>query len=190
MDIEIEIQVKIENSKPLLEFLKKRAKFQKEKHQIDEYFSPAHRNFLETRPVKEWLRLRNADGNYSLNYKNWHFDKNGKSHYCDEYESKIDDFNKTKKIFSALNFKSIVTVDKLRKIWEYRNYEISVDSVKKLGDFVEIEYIGRDDKVNPEEITGKMIKFLKDLKVGKIERNYAGYPFMLLFSDEVKHEVQ
>ena len=89
-NIEIEIQVNVENSKPLIEFLEKDGVFQSEKRQIDEYFSPALKDFLTTRPVAEWLRLRDADGKYSINYKNWHFDKNGKSHYCDEFETKLE----------------------------------------------------------------------------------------------------
>ena len=189
-NIEIEIQVKIENSKPLLEFLKKNAEFKAEKNQIDEYFSPAHRNFLETRPVNEWLRLRNANGTYFINYKNWHSDENGKSNYCDEYETIIEDLDKIKKIFEAINFKSVVIVNKMRKIWVYENYEIAIDSVKDLGNFVEIEYIGKNKKVDPKKITKEMVNFLKNLKLGKIERNYVGYPFMLLFKNEVKHEVQ
>jgi len=48
---EIEIQVKIENSQPLLEFLEKKGEFKSEKHQIDEYFSPAHRDFVAVRPA-------------------------------------------------------------------------------------------------------------------------------------------
>ena len=59
-NIEIEIQVNIENSKPLIEFLEKNAEFKLEEHQIDEYFSPAHRDFVAVRPVNEWLRLRNS----------------------------------------------------------------------------------------------------------------------------------
>ena len=189
-NIEIEIQVKIENNKPLLEFLEKNAEFKAEKNQIDEYFSPAHRNFLKTRPVNEWLRLRSADGIYSINYKNWHSGENGKGNYCDEYETKVEDSDKAKKIFNAINFKSIVTVNKMRKIWVHKNYEIAVDSVKDLGNFVEIEYIGKNEKVDPKKITEEMVIFLKNLKLGKIERNYVGYPFMLLFKNEVKHEVQ
>lgn len=189
-NIEIEIQVKIENNKPLLEFLKKNAEFKTEKNQIDEYFSPAHRNFLKTRPVNEWLRLRSANGIYSINYKNWHSDENGKSNYCDEYETKIEDLDKVKKIFNAINFKSIVIVNKMRKIWIYENYEIAIDSVKDLGNFVEMEYIGKNEKVDPKKITEEMVGFLKNLKLGKIERNYVGYPFMLLFKNEVEHEIQ
>jgi len=189
-NIEIEIQVNIENSKPLLEFLEKNAVFQKENHQIDEYFSPIHRNFIEVRPVEEWLRLRDSSGKYSINYKNWHFDKNGKGHYCDEYETKIEDLNQLRKILEVLNFKSLVVVDKVRKIWTYGEYEISMDSVKGLGYFVEIEYVGKDNQADPKKITDEMVKFIKGINCGKITRNYVGYPFQLLFPDEVKLEEQ
>jgi len=188
-DIEIEIQVKIENSKPLMEFLEKNADFRSEKHQIDEYFSPAHRNFIGVRPVKEWLRLRDSGGQYFISYKNWYFGKDGKGHYCDEHETKTEDLTQIKKILEALNFKSIVKVDKLRKTWIYKNYEIAMDSVKELGDFVEIEYIGKEEKVDPKKITEEMVAFLKDMGCGKIKR-YMGYPFQLLFPGEVKFEEQ
>lgn len=189
-NIEIEIQVNTENSKSLVEFLEKEAEFKGEKHQIDEYFTPAHRNFLDIRPVKEWLRLRNADGKYSLNYKNWHYDDNDKSSYCDEYETSIESIDAIKKIFAVLNFKSIVTVDKIRKIWHYQDYEIALDSVKGLGNFVEIEYKGTDDTADPKQITNEMIEFLKQHNCGTIKRNYKGYPFLLLFPDEVEYEKQ
>ena len=189
-DVEIEIQVSIENNKPLINFLEKNADFKKESHQIDEYFSPTHRNFVEVRPVNEWLRLRDSGGKYSINYKNWHYDKDGKGHHCDEYETKIEDLNQLKKILDVLNFKSLVKVDKIRKTWAYKDYEIAVDSVKGLGDFVEIEYIGREEKVDPKKITEEMINFLKSVGCGQIKRNYVGYPFQLLFPEEVKYEEQ
>lgn len=186
-DIEIEIQVNIENSKPLLNFLEKNADFQKENHQTDEYFSPAHRDFTAVRPIKEWLRLRNSDGKYSITYKNWHFDENGKSGHCDEYETGINDLNQAQKILKVLDFKSIVTVDKLRKTWTYKDYEIDIDLISGLGDFVEIEYIGNED-ADPKKITEEMVNFLKEVGCGKIKRNYVGYPFQLLFPEETKYE--
>ncbi len=187
---EIEIQVKIEKSQPLLNFLEKNAEFKTQKHQIDEYFTPVHHDFTNVRPVKEWLRLRNAEGNYSINYKNWHFDDQGKSHYCDEYETKIEDLDKLKKILIALNFKSLTIVNKTRRTWLYKNYEIAIDSVKNLGDFVEIEYMGEEENFEPKKITEEMISFLKKIDCGKIERNYLGYPFLLLFPNEAKWETQ
>lgn len=186
--IEIEIQVRISDSKLLLDFLSANAKFRGEKFQKDEYFSPAHRNFLDKKPIKEWLRLRESKEN-SLNYKNWHYDKVGKSHYCDEHESTIGDIEQTRKIFEVLDIKPIVIVKKTRKVWDYKDYEISIDSVKNLGDFVEIEYKGKDENVKPEIITGEMIKFLKDIGIKKIEQNFVGYPFLLLFPEDNQFEL-
>jgi len=57
-----------------------------------------------------------------------------------------------------------------------------------LGDYVEIEYIGKDKNAGPKKVTDEMVGFLKSLGCGKIIRNYAGYPFLLLFANEVKYE--
>lgn len=189
-NIEIEIQVNIENSKSLIGFLEKNGKFVSESHQIDEYFSPFHKNFIGVRPVKEWFRLRNSGGKYSINYKNWYFDENGRTNHCDEYETKIEDITKLRKILSALDFKSLIAVDKIRKTWTYKDYEVALDSVKGLGDFVEIEYIGKDADIEPKKITQEMIRFLKNFDCGQIKRNYVGYPFQLMFPEEVKFESQ
>ncbi len=184
---EIEIQVNIENKKPLIEFLEKNAQFKSENQQIDEYFSPIHRNFIEVRPVKEWFRLRSSGKDYSINYKNWHIDDKGRSIYCDEYETKIENLDTIKEMLKILNFKTITKVKKTRKTWNYKDYEINIDAVKNLGDFVEIEYIGKEN-VDPKEITNQMVDFLKNLGCGTIKRNYRGYPFQLLFPDEVEYE--
>ncbi len=187
--IEIEIKVNLENVNPLLDFLESKAIFQSEKRQVDEYFSPSHDDFLAVRPVERWLRLRSANDKYSLNYKNWYFDTEGKSNHCDEFETKIEELEPIKKMLSALNFKTIVIVDKLRKTWTYQDYEIAIDAVKDLGDFVEIEYIGKDNQADPKKIADEMIVFLKNINCGKITRNYVGYPFLLLFPEEINIEI-
>ncbi len=186
--IEIEIQVRVERTKRLIQFLKKNGKFVGKKHQVDQYFTPAHRNFLGTRPTKEWLRLRNSSGNFSINYKNWHIDKNGRCHHCDEYESSIGDIKQLKNIFTALNLKSLTVVDKVRSIWLYQGLEIAIDSVKGLGDFLEIELKADSKGKAPAEITSEMVAFLKKFDCGIIKRNYVGYPFRLLFPNEVTEE--
>jgi len=185
---EIEIHVQIENSKQLKTFLQKKAKYLGEYHQIDTYYSPSHRNFTKIRPIKEWLRLRDSSGKYYITYKNWHYDKAGRSHYCDEYESSIQDIKQLKRIFSALDIKPIVTVNKVRKVWGYEVYEISLDEIKNLGDFVEIEYKDKKSSKKPAEITQEMVRFLKKFNVGDISRNYLGYPFQILFPKEMEYE--
>lgn len=189
-NVEIEIQVNVENSSGLIEFLKRKGVWQGEKHQIDEYFSPQWRDFLSVRPVIEWLRLRDASGHYSINYKKWRPNAKGETHHCDEFETKIDNLDMVKKILRALDLKTIAVVDKIRKVWNYQNYEIAVDSVKNLGNFVEVEYIGTDENINPEKVTEEMIRFLKKSGCGKISRNFQGYPFLILFPKEAKYEIQ
>lgn len=95
-----------------------------------------------------------------------------------------------RKIFAALHFRSVAVVDKIRKTWLYDKYEISLDSIKGLGDFVEIEYNSEDAAtVDPKVVTDAMVQFLKDRGCGVIKRNYQGYAFLILFPDERENEV-
>ncbi len=186
-DIEIEIQVKLDGAAKLEKFLTKEAKFTGDNYQKDEYFTPAHKDFLKTRPVAEWLRIRESYKN-SINYKLWHYDSSGRSQYCDEYETTIDDIDQVRKIFKAVGNKLIATVEKKRKTWNYKEYEIAIDHITGLGDFVEVEYKGKKLTQEPEEIMSGMVKFLKEVGCTNIQRNSVGYPFMLMFPDEVEFE--
>ena len=197
-NVEIEIQAKLAKIKPLLAFLKKKGKLVGKKRQKDYYFSPEdkEKDFLKVRPVVEWLRLRDArldsakraDGKLSVNYKYWHHNKNGRSYFSDEYETEIGSIEQGEKILKALKFRPIATVSKVRQIWNYKDYEIAVDKVKSLGDFVEIEYMSSAKSAFAKKIGDEMIKFLKDLGCGKIELSWQGYPFQLLFPEEVEYE--
>ncbi|MBU0570368.1 class IV adenylate cyclase [Patescibacteria group bacterium] len=186
-DTEIEIQVKVEKTAQLLRFLKKNGTFIHKTYQIDEYYTPKHRNFTKVRPVKEWLRLRKTDQDASTTYKNWKYDKSGRSWHCDEHETKIERLDQLRKIFAVLNFKLLCKVDKKRTIWKYGIYEISFDRIAGLGSFVEMEYKGRK-KIKVNDVIVDMMKFLKKHGCGKIQRNNGGYPFMLMFPKEVKFE--
>jgi len=100
----------VDDVSALRALLEAEGQFVGEARQLDEYYSPADRDFLATRPVNEWLRLRDADGRYSMNYKHFYQGTDGKSTHCDEYETQIRDSNQLERILKALNFKKIVTV--------------------------------------------------------------------------------
>lgn len=187
-DVEIEIQVQLEKSKPLHEFLEKEAKFIGETIQVDEYFTPAHKNFIAEKPVNEWLRLRKTKKGCTITYKNWHRKEDGSSTHADEYETAFTDIDQMEKILSALNMRRLIKYEKLHKSYLYKDYEISLDTIEGLGDYVEVEYKGKN-AVDPEKITQEMISFLKSLDVGEITRNYVGYTYMLLFPGEGKFEI-
>ncbi len=188
-NIEIEIQVNVEKIKPLEEFLKKNAKFESENHQLDEYFTPAHKNFVAERPVKEWLRLRDADGKCYITYKNWHYTEKGEGTHADEYETEVKDIEATRKILEALDFRPVVKVDKVRKTWRYEDYEIAMDAVKGLDASVEIEHCGSVSNIEPQKIKKEMMDFLKEIGCGKLRSNKGGYAFLLLFPEEAEFKV-
>jgi len=185
---EIEIKVKVSNPALLIQFLQQHATFEGESHQCDAYFSPAHRDFLAKQPIHEWFRLREDSKGCSLNYKCWHYTKEGKSYNCDEYETPVGDRGAVENILKALNFVSLVVVDKNRSTWRFETYEIALDQVEGLGDFVEVEYKG-EDKTDPKAITDAMVRFLREHGCVSIERNYQGYPFLLLFPDRAQYEM-
>ena len=87
--------------------------------------------------------------------------------------------DRLEKILNVLDFKTVVVVDKLRRAYKYKEYEIAIDKVKGLGDFVELEYKSTKIK-DPKEITSEMSDFLKSLPLGKIVRNHVGYAAKLL----------
>lgn len=186
-NIEIEIKVKIENLSELVKFLDANGSFKGEKQQVDEYFSPEHEDFMAVRPVNEWLRLRQSEGRYSMDYKLWHRGANNVSEYCDEIETTVGNGDQARKILLALHFQPIGVVDKVRKAWVCQNYEIAIDSVKGLGDFVEIEYVGQDGNMDFHAIMAGMITFLKGLNCGKMEQISTGYIMLLLFPGETEY---
>lgn len=141
-DTEIEIKIKLDKDSFLKvrEKVENTAKFVKKVQQSDEYFTPVHRNFVEPKFPFEWLSIRKRGGKAILNYK--HFvPENAEVHtHCDELEAEIKNPEGMKKIFSALNLKSLVTVDKEREVYTYEDeFEIALDVVKDLGYFIEIE---------------------------------------------------
>lgn len=182
---EIEIQARIENSNDIRKLMTAEAVLVSENRQIDQYYVPAHRYFLKVKPTEEWFRIREEKGIFSVNYKKWHYE-NGIGIYADEFETSIGDKETYEKILEALNFKKIVTVDKTREKYNYKEYEVAFDAVVGLGDFVEIEWKG-DQNTNPKEVTDNMFDFLKDNNCGKVQNTNGGYPMSLLFPEDVKY---
>jgi adenylate cyclase class 2 len=176
--IEVELKFPLLNHTELTEKLKSIAKLEKKgDFQKDSYFTPAHRNFLSKKPVSEWLRLRESKKGFSLNYKKWH-NAVDKTVVCDEFETKIEDIDALRKLFENLNFRELIIVEKNRDIWNYKGTEISIDKVKELGNFIEIEAKGNFSNI--EEAKKHLYKILKELDAEVGEQDFEGYPYLLL----------
>lgn len=180
-DIETEIKIKLleKDWKNLNLFFQKEAKFMNENKQIDTYFQPTYRNFVNEEKIKsqekisEWLRIGKRGNTLILNYKKWY------DNYCDEYEVEIDNDKNLQKIFTVLEIEKLVVVEKTRKTYFYLDkYEVALDSVKDLGYFIEIEVKKYDKK--PMQEYDALLRVAKDLNLNLDCIDKRGYPYYLI----------
>ena len=180
--IEIELKFPLENMDVLKGELDKIASFKREDNQKDTYFIPFHRNFVKQKPIYEWLRIRevNKAGKKisTLNYKNFGENKKSDAVSCKEFETEIENSEVLRNIFKNLDIKEIIVVDKKRRDYSYKNTIISLDEVRGLGRFIEIEFDG--EAKNEEEAKNHLYKVLKEVGAEVGEQLFKGYPHLLL----------
>lgn len=178
-DIETEIKIKITEHeyKNLDKFMKEKALLLKENRQIDHYYQPTYRKFLNGEIINEWLRIGERGNRKILNYKNWH-----NNIYCDEYEVEIDNSDNLDKIFNILGLEKIATVDKKRKTFFYLDkYEIALDYIQELGYFIEIE-VKKYCKDLLDEYND-LLKVAKSLNLNLDNIDKRGYPYHLIYKN-------
>ena len=180
-DIETEIKIKLTEKeyKELDLLLKQEAIFINESRQVDTYYEPMYRKFIQDEfekgvSITEWLRIGIRGNKKILNYKHWYDNK-----YCDEYEVEIDNEKNLEKIFQVLGIEKLIVVNKTRKKYMFQNkYEIVLDNVEELGYFVEIEV--KEYKSTPLEEYDELLKFVKKCNLNLEQIDKVGYPYHLL----------
>lgn len=186
---EIEIHRRVKDPAKLMDFLNKNAdQIVESITQVDVYYTPAHEDYTKKDPIEKWFRLRSTDRSNSLDFKHWSFDKSGKSkNHCDEYVLEIKDVESAEKLLNALDFKKVVVVEKRRSIWMYNQIEISIDEVKHLGKFVELEAKGEKPI---EELLKELENLADKLELIKDSTMNLGYPILLLNNEEAKSDTE
>lgn len=130
------------------------------------------------RRISEWLRIRTEERGSSINFKRWHpVDALVKTH-ADEYESKVEEVEAIRRLLDALDFRPLVTVDKVREEWKLPEAEVVFDHVEGAGTFVEFEFKG--DAKNVEDATTRLDQFVASLDVELGKPINRGYPHILL----------
>tara|TARA_Y100000310_G_C20571624_1_gene758338 strand:- start:323 stop:889 length:567 start_codon:yes stop_codon:yes gene_type:complete len=176
--IEIEVKFPLKNKATVINFLNQHAKQKAiQTLQKDTYFTPAHKNFLSTQFPYEWLRLRESEKELVLNYKHFYPENEKDSDYCDEFETKIED-PVIRKILTSLQFKELVTVEKNRTTWMFKDVEIAIDDIKELGSFIELEIT--TPYTDPKKAKEYLYTLVKEIGAEIGEEDYRGYPFLLL----------
>jgi predicted adenylyl cyclase CyaB len=147
-NIEVELKFRVKDKPRLLSWLRANAKLESQNRQIDDYYTPAHRNFFAKEFPDEFLRIRRSGEKASITYKFWNTTGDNKQYsHCDEYETDVENGDQIEKIFKALDLKLVVTVDKNRSSYRYKNFEIEVDDIAEIGTVCEIEIKGGYESV-------------------------------------------
>ncbi len=178
-DTEIELKFAVDKDTffKIKDKIKEISKFKNISKQVDDYFTPAHRNFTEPEYIYEWLRLGKRGSKTIITYKHFYPENVETFTHCDEFETEINSIDQLNKIFTALNLKKLVTIEKEREIYTNNEFEIAMDVVKELGYFIEIEAIKHSETV--EETRKKLFEFAKNLGINS-ETDKRGYPYLLM----------
>jgi len=174
---ENEIKFKIANLTSLLTNLeKKNCKFTKESHQIDTVYVKQETpgiHIVSGEPVvrvrregnKQWLTLKReiSDGAFM------------------EHELETSQSEEIFHILTNLGMKHFVEIDKERKTGTIDDFNICLDKVKNLGDFLEIEYLTELEWEN-ELAKAKIIALANELGLDTQNIVYKTYNTLLLES--------
>lgn len=153
-EVELKFVINVDLKKQVVADLST-AKFLGENHQIDTYYIPSFKDFELNGETMECLRIREDSKGIILCYKKIHREANPV--YCDEYETKIEDKKEMENILFALGFSVQMVIDKTRVSYLLGSLRFDFDSVKGLGELLEVELKGED--VSVEDILGFVKKY-------------------------------
>ena len=131
--LELEMKAKIDKySRGRIEQILKNSEFLEEKIEEDVYFSSPIKDFKET---DEALRIRKSGEDTILTYKGPKIDKISKSR--EEVEAFVS--GEIELILQRLGFKEFIKIKKKRRLYQYKEFTISIDDVEDLGEYIEVE---------------------------------------------------
>jgi len=137
--IEVESKVSVSNPGEIRKKVRLLGKYSGIEIKIDDYFTKEETSSY----AKASIRIRKVNGFYITNFKQRLSYEKG-VHAKKEIEYNIKDFSKFLKLMKNLGFKKWLRKEKKCEIYKIKkNFHIELNHVKKLGWFVEIEYLAR-----------------------------------------------
>lgn len=125
------------------------------------------------------FRLRNKGNKSFMTYKDDYF-QGDTWLYSDEQETEIGDFATAQEILKKLGFEKMVVLKNLKRIYHYDSYEVVLESVENLGNFLEVELkrrISEEDVISEKE---KIQAFIDSLRVNCSPELNCGKPELYL----------
>lgn len=170
-EIEVKFIINNEIKNKIINVLNKIATRTGQSHLIDTYYIPNFKNFEINGRTIECLRIRENEKEAILSYKHIHYDADPV--YCDEYESFVQDKNQIENILLALSFSKQMVIDKIRTTYVLNDLKFDFDSVKNLGELLEVEL--KNENGNIEDI----FSFVNQFGLTKEDITYKGIQILM-----------
>lgn len=143
---EIELKFKIDNMDNLLNKLEELGCSLSDVIEQEDVVFVSDLDNVESVSGSVWLRIRKMKDKTELNFK-----KQVTVNESKEIEFCVDDFEAAQDFLKALGFKEWVRVAKARRYSKYKDLNICLDKVERLGSFIELEYLAEEDDNNSYE---------------------------------------
>lgn len=147
-----------------------KASKQSSSHEHDEYFKFGLD--VERRLV---LRIRKKAGRSLLTFKG--SSKIPEDVAWQEWETEAPDPDALEKLLLSNGLVRVVTIDKKRETYKHNDFEINLDLIEGLGEFVEVELIGDDAEACKQRLEQFLEKDLGILPSAFVKKGYV--PLML-----------
>ncbi len=170
---EIELKFKVKNLNEIIKFLEDRnCQISSINYQCDTIYVSDLDN-TESKEGSVWLRVRKTNDKIELNYKK----QSAKKMESEEIEFEVDSYEKANSFLKALGFKEWVQVNKKRRYSKYKNCNICIDEVEKLGFFVELELLIEEE--NDCDYEKQLLDLARELRLDISNRINSHYDTMI-----------
>lgn len=179
---EIEVLARLNDDLDTAKKVLKNFEYKGSKRTIDTYYFDEKRHNLKPNTkgkLMECCRLRQKGEKFYITYKIDNYNDEIWV-YSDEYEAEISSLTEMEKIFDCLGLSKLVVVDNTKHTYETPTYEIVLEEVKELGNFIEVEALYNDETLSPEVIKNDIYKFINELGLNIGEELNSGKPELLL----------
>jgi adenylate cyclase class 2 len=167
---EVEIKIQITNPEEVIKILQGHGcVFSEPIVQRDVVYIPKNEPTVPVPAGTNVLRIRRQNNKTLLTLKR----SDAGNHLSKlEHELEISDEAQMDEIIKLLGFKIIADTTKSRRKCKINQYEICIDHVEELGDFLEIEEMTAGD---PGQVQTEMLDFLSKLNIDVSNRMDVGY---------------
>jgi adenylate cyclase class 2 len=146
IEIERKFRVSSKQKATIEQELHKTQAFLKPKHQIDAVFLHGIDSFKDFKQGMPITRLRTENDVTKLAYKR----RINEAGDMVEHELTVSSAETMQEILAEMDFRQVTVVDKVRLEIDTDGLTLALDSVKGLGDFLEIEVVAQNEDSIPE----------------------------------------